>query len=60
MTKNFYTVKEYAKITGLSENTVYRRLRKGKIDTLQKAKGDKHSIPTLAIPTFIRDEMERK
>ena len=54
--KAFYTPQEYAKITGLHINTVYKWIEKGAINTLSHKKNCKYLIPTYELPSFIRAE----
>jgi len=54
--KNFYTPKEYAKITGLHLNTVYNWIDLGNIETLSRKKNCKYLIPAYELPTYLRAE----
>ena len=58
--KKYFTPKEYAEITGIDLKTVYRMLKRGDIETLQKTPKCKHLIPFYEIPTCIREEKRKK
>ncbi len=54
--KSFYTVQEYCKIVGLNRNTVYKWIKNGHLDAMQKGKGGRFLIPKHEIPTYIRNQ----
>jgi len=56
MKKNYYTIKEYCKLTGTHKNTIYSWIKKGDLETMQKTKRGRHLIPYWEIPSFIRKE----
>mgnify|MGYP001573016019 CR=1 FL=1 len=56
MDKEFYTPAEFAKRTGLHLLTVYRWIKRGDLQTLQKTPKCKHLIPAYELPTYIRKE----
>ena len=52
--KDFYSVKEVAKILDYSEESIRGYIRLGTIKTEQMKKSARHRIPWLELPTFAR------